>query len=338
MQISDTAFKQILREYDEKQLKASRDLRIRKQKIEEEIPELHLIDSRIAEISVNMAVMRVKGQKTDLDAYQKEKQALVQRKQELLRQAGYMPRDLEPVYACPVCQDTGFVDGEKCSCFKARIIDVLYDQSNIREILQRENFEHYTLDYYSDVPLQGRNGESPLSIAKNALQSAWDFVHHFSRTSDNLFITGGTGTGKTFLCNCIAREILNAGYSVIYLSAFKFFQILRDHTFGDRTSGNITASAASTSSFNAPEDLNSCDLLIIDDLGTEFTNTLTQSVFFDCINERLLRNKHTIISTNLSIEQISNNYSERVFSRIAEKYTYIELLGQDIRISKKLEG
>ena len=337
MQISDTAFKQILREYDEKQLKASRDLRMRMQKIEDEIPQLRRIDSRIAELSVNMAVMRVKGQKPDMQAYRIEKQSLVRKKQELLQQAGYTLKDLEPSYECPVCQDTGFVNGEKCSCFKARIIDILYDQSNIRDILQRENFQHYTLDYYSNVPLPGGSGESPLSLAKNALQCAWDFVHHFSETSDNLFITGGTGTGKTFLSNCIAREILDAGYSVIYLSAIKFFSILRDHTFGDRRSqdaGNVPGNAP----VNAPEDLNSCDLLIIDDLGTELTNTLTQSVFFDCINERLLRNRHTIISTNLSIAQISLNYSERVFSRIAEKYTYIELLGQDIRISKKMEG
>ena len=302
---------------------------MRIQKIEDEIPELRRIDSRIAELSVNMAVMRVKGQKPDMKAYQEEKQGLARRKQELLQQAGYTLQDLEPVYECPICRDTGFVNGEKCGCFKARIIDILYDQSNLRQILQKENFQYYSLEYYSPVPLPGGSGESPLSLAKNALQSAWDFVHHFSETSDNLFITGGTGTGKTFLCNCIAREILNAGYPVIYLSAFRFFEILRDNAFGDLRTQDTRG---------AREDLNSCDLLIIDDLGTEFTNTLTQSVFFDCINERLLRNRHTIISTNLSIEQISKNYSERVFSRIAEKYTYIELLGQDIRISKKMEG
>jgi len=324
LHISETAFRQILREYDEKQLRSSRDLRLRRQKIEEEIPQLQKINSRIAELSVNMAVMRVKGMKPDMQAYQEEKQDLVRRRQELLSAAGYSLQDLEPRYECPACQDTGFINGEKCSCLKARMIDVLYDQSNIREILQKENFRFYTLDYYSPVPLPEANGESPLSFAKKALQSAWDFVHHFAETSDNLFITGGTGTGKTFLCNCIAREILDAGYSVIYLSAFKLFGILRDHAFGDWKN-------------KAEEDLSSCDLLIIDDLGTELTNTLTQSVFFDCINERLLRNRHTVISTNLSIEQISINYSERVFSRIAEKYTYIELLGQDIRISKKME-
>jgi len=337
LQISDTALKQILREYDEKQLKASRDLRMRMQKIEEELPELREIDSRIAQLSVNMAVMRIKGQKTDMQAYRNEKQILARKKQALLQSAGYQPQDLEPVYECPVCRDTGFVNGVKCNCFKDRIIDLLYDQSNIREILQREYFQNYTLDYYSDRPLPGRNGESPLSLAKNALQCAWDFVHHFSQTSDNLFITGGTGTGKTFLCNCIAREILNEGYSVIYLSAFKFFQILRDQVFGDRKIQEADHAPNQIPDHDS-DNLHSCDLLIIDDLGTELTNTLTQSVFFDCINERLLRNKHTIISTNLSIEQISKNYSERVFSRIAEKYTYIELLGQDIRISKKMEG
>ena len=324
--ISDAAYRQILREYDEKQLKAAGDLRDRISKIEQEVPQINQINSRIAELSVNMAVMRVKGQQPDMAAYQEQKRALLAQKKALLEAAGYTLKDLEPRYACPQCRDTGYIGGVKCACMRARMIDILYDQSNIREILKKENFRTHTLRYYSPVPFSDGSGESPLSIAEKALKSAWDFVHHFSDSSDNLFITGGTGTGKTFLSNCIAAEILNAGYSVIYLSAVRLFDILADEAFG-----------RSDPRAKATEDLYSCDLLIIDDLGTEYTTAFIQSVFFDCINERLLRNRHTIISTNLSIEQISTNYSERVFSRIAEKYTYIELLGSDIRISKKME-
>ena len=312
--ITENAYRQILREYDEKQLKAASDLRERISKIEQEIPRIHEIDSRIAELSVNMAVMRLKGQRPDKAAYDAEKQALLREKQELLEAAGYTEQDLHLRYACSKCRDTGFVENEKCGCMQARIIEILYDQSNIKEILQRENFRFYTTKYYSCVPLPDRNGESPFSIAEKACQHAWDFVHHFADSSDNLFITGATGTGKTFLSNCIAAEILNAGYSVIYLSAVRLFDILADEAFGR------------TDPLSRSRDemhLYTCDLLIIDDLGTEITNSFIQSSLFHCINERLLRNRHTIISTNLSIEQISYHYSERVFSRIIDRKSVV---------------
>lgn len=324
--ISDTAYRQILREYDEKQLNAARDLRERTAKIEQDVPQLRQVNSRIAEVSVNMAVMRVRGQKKDLAACQAEREDLIRKKKELLEQAGYSLRDLEPRYQCAGCRDTGYVDGEKCSCLRSRMIEILYDQSNIKEILKRENFQTYTLKYYSPMPLQDGSGESPLSLAKKAQQTAYDFVNHFQDSSDNLIITGGTGTGKTFLSNCIAREILDAGYSVIYLSAVKLFGLLAEGTFRQESSTERDT-----------DELYSCDLLIIDDLGTELTNSFVQSAFFNCINERLLRNRHTIISTNLSLEQISINYSERISSRIAERYKYIKLFGSDIRISKKME-
>lgn len=325
--ISETAYRQIRREYDEKQLKAAGELRERIGRIEQQIPRIHEINSRIAALSVDMAVMRVKGQKADKDAYQKEKQALLSEKSALLKAAGFTEQDLAPRYSCDRCKDTGYIGSEPCSCLRTRLIEVLYDQSNIKEVLEHENFRTFSLQWYSPQPLPDRPDESPFSIAEKALRHAQDFVQYFSERSDNLLITGGTGTGKTFLSNCIAKEILDLGYSVIYLSAVKLFDILADEAFGrtESSPGDI-------------QYLYICDLLIIDDLGTEITNSFTQSAFFNCVNERLLRNRHTIISTNLSIEQISYHYSERVFSRIIDKYQYIELLGSDIRISKKYGG
>ena len=299
--------------------------RYRTRQIEERIPELDDVNSRIAELSADMAVMRIRDRKKDLSAMEQERQALVCRRRTLLEEAGFSEEDLKPRYACSRCNDTGFVDGRECSCFRSAIINILYDQSNIREILEKENFRTFSLRYYRDTTVPGDNGPSPLAMAKQAYTCAREFADHFASSSDNLFITGPTGTGKTFLCNCIAKEILDQGYPVIYLSAVKLFGILAGNTFGGRGVERTD------------EELFSCDLLIIDDLGTEYTNSFIQSAFFNCINERLIRNRHTIISTNLSIEQIGTNYSERIFSRIAEKYKYIKLLGEDIRIMKKLE-
>ena len=317
MSISKDIYRQLLREYDAKALKAARELSLRTQKIENELPELSKINSRIAEISVDTAVSALQGKTGDKKACKEERERLISRKKQILEDAGYTMADLMPVYECSKCKDTGYTAaGTECSCFKARIIDFLYDQSNIRDVLEKENFDTYSFKYYSQLPLSPDAQDSPLSLAKKAYDNAWDFVHHFRESSANLFITGGTGTGKTFLCNCIAREILNQGYSVIYLSSAKLFSSITDNV----------------------KELISCDLLIIDDLGTEFTNPFVQSAFFNCINERLLRRRHTVISTNYSIEQVKRVYSERVFSRITQKYTYIKLDGNDIRIIRKLEG
>ena len=158
-----------------------------------------------------MAVMCIRGKEFDRSALEEEKKALALRRRELLEQAGYSEQDLQPRYQCEKCRDTGFIDGRECSCFRTEIISLLYDQSNIREILERENFSTCDLRYYRKDPLPEENGESPFSIAKKAFEYAVDFVKHFESSSDNLFITGATGTGKTFLCNCIAKEILDKG-------------------------------------------------------------------------------------------------------------------------------
>jgi len=326
MVIPETAYEQILREYDAKQLSALREQRLRTRKIESRIPELSDINSRITQLSADMAVDRIRGNKENAARMALERLDLIRKRERLLNAAGFSLSDLEPEYECSLCNDTGYVDNEMCRCLKDRIIEVLYDQSNIRDILEKENFDTYTLKYYSDVPMENQGGESPLNIAKKALATARDFVNHFEDNDDNLFISGETGTGKTFLCNCIARASLDRGFSVIYLSAAKLFDILAAGMF----SGNDQQRSYAG-------ELYSCDLLIIDDLGTEYANSFTQPAFFNCINERLMRKVHTIISTNLSIQQIRSDYSERIFSRIAEKYTFIKLFGEDIRIIKKLE-
>lgn len=325
MGISKTAYEQLLREYDEKQLAAKRECIYRTQKIEMQIPEISQINSQIAAMSVDLAVARIKGERKEKSEYETKKAALIARRHELLKAAGYSEYDLQPHYECEECKDTGFVGSRKCQCLRSKITDILYDQSNVKDILERENFSTYTFRYYDDIripELEGM-GDSPLGAARRAAREALDFTRDFADSTENMFICGPPGTGKTFLCNCIAKSVLDQGYDVIYLSAVKLFSLLADDAFGNKK--------------NDADQLLSCDLLIIDDLGTEYTNSFVQSSFFNCINERLLRGKHTIISTNLSLVEIQDVYSERVYSRIAEKYKLIKLSGKDIRILKKLE-
>ena len=150
------------------------------------------------------------------------------------------------------------------------------------------------------------------------------FIDHFDDEFNNLYFYGDTGIGKTFLSNCIAKELLDRGYSVIYFTAFQLFDILGRDKFGR----NENASDAHQNIFG-------CDLLIIDDLGTELSNSFTSSQLFLCLNERILRRKSTIISTNLRMNQLADIYSERVLSRISSSYTVMNLFGADIRILKR---
>lgn len=321
--IARTAFEQILKEYDEKQLKAARDLRERREQIERLVPELKEIEDGIAGLSVSEAISRISG-KTLPGSYQEQLASLKKEKAEVLARSGFSEYDLSAHYECNKCQDTGYVGNELCSCFKERVTDILYDQSNLKEILKEENFGTHSFRYYEEG--------APLDAAQDAMQKARDFIDNFDSTDSNLFITGAAGVGKTFLSNCIAKELLDAGYFVVYLSAIRLFDILSDVTFGSYRTGSEGASSEFVK-----KHIYDCDLLIIDDLGTEMVNSFTSTQLFNCVNERILSKKHTIISTNLSLKQLQENYSERIFSRIANKYTFIRLLGNDIRMMKKLE-
>ena len=160
---------------------------------------------------------------------------------------------------------------------------------------------------------------------KNAHLTALEFVDTFADEFRNLFLYGDTGVGKTFLSNCIAKELIDKSFSVIYLTAHEFFDTMAKGKFErDDTAEEMC------------EHIFDCDLLIIDDLGTELPNSFTVSQLFLCLNERLLRRKSTIISTNLSLESLVEIYSERTFSRITSNYTMLKLTGDDIRIKKKL--
>lgn len=320
--ITRTAFETLLKEYDEKQQKAAADLRMRKDAMERELPRLAEIDSEIARLSVAEAIRRIS--KSAEPSTGEQLSALREEKKALLEQAGYTEADLLPRYQCSKCKDTGYVGSQFCSCLKDRLTDILYDQSNIKEVLKEENFKTFSFRYYPE-------GEA-LELAKAAVAKAQDFIENFDASEDNLFISGATGVGKTFLTNCIAKELLDRGYFTIYLSAIRLFDILSEATFRSSRTDREDASAEFIC-----RHIYDCDLLIIDDLGTEMINSFTTAQLFHCINERIIRKKHTIISTNLSLKQLQENYSERIFSRIANKYSFIRLIGNDIRMIKKLE-
>ncbi len=326
MSLSNSQYDELIRTYDARQLKNQHDLEERIRLTYLKVPRLREIDQAIASLSVSSARKMLDGNSDAFASYQEELNRYRTERAELLRRHEIPEDYLKPSYTCPDCKDTGFIDGKRCHCFKQAAINLVYTQSNLREVLLRENFSTFSYDYYSDEDINPATGLSSLATAKYAVAKCHEFVADFDHpdTFSNLYLYGDTGIGKTFLSNCVAKELLDRGHSVIYFTAFQLFDILSKGVF-----------EKDEDALAAHQNIFTCDLLIIDDLGTELSNSFTTSQLFLCLNERILRKKSTIISTNLGMNQIADIYSERVLSRISSNYTLLKLFGADIRILKR---
>ena len=328
MALSNSQYDHLMRTYEQKQLDNEFQLRKRYEKAYALIPELEEMDHSISSLSVKKARLLLDGDQTALSSLKSEIEELSARKPALLKSHGLPANYLEMHYQCPDCKDTGYIGTHKCHCFKKAIVDYLYTQSNLKDILDKENFSTCSLTYYSRNHIDPLTGRSSLESMETALNVCHNFVDTFSEEFHNILLYGDTGVGKTFLSNCIARDLIDAGYSVLYYSAPNLFNILAQGTFDHND----------YESKQMQQYVYDCDLLIVDDLGTELANAFTASQFFTCINERLLNMKSTVVSTNLSLDSLADLYTERSFSRITSNYILLKLFGDDIRIIKKIRA
>jgi len=320
--LNKTQYDSIIKEYEQIRDRNRYIAEERRSRIYSLLPKYRELDESVATVSVSLAKLVIDGNEEALQNSRSALQDISFQKRELLLQAGYPLDYLDPVYTCSDCCDTGFITEEnglkqKCHCFRNREISLLYDQSNIQQILSAENFSTLSYSYYQGEDLE--RFQKATNICKH-------FVQNFEQDYHNLFFYGTVGTGKSFLSGCIANELLQKGYSVIYFSASGLFDTLARYTFDNGLKESL---------YDFYDDLYNCDLVIIDDLGTEMTNSFVSSQFFACLNERQLRRNATIISTNLSLEELRNRYSDRVFSRITSNYELCKLTGPDIRMLKK---
>ncbi|MCD8104916.1 MAG: ATP-binding protein [Lachnospiraceae bacterium] len=338
MALTNAQYDEIMREYQRRQNQAREGLAGREREVYGSIPELARLDACIAaESTAHARALLLEdgagGAETAEDAgiysLRARIDALSARKAQLIREAGYPGDYLKPEYCCPDCQDTGYIGQEKCHCFRQAIIDLLYAQSNLRESMKGEVFSTFSLEYYPDTMTDSVTGLTAADMARRAFNECRRFVRDFDKEADNLFLSGDTGLGKTFLSHCVANALLESTHSVVYFSAFRLFELLADASFG-----RVEESEAG----EMDRYIYDCDLLIIDDLGTELTNSFVASELFLVLNERILRRKSTLISTNLSLAAIADLYSERVLSRITSNYRMLRLIGDDIRIQKRISA
>ena len=241
--------------------------------------------------------------------------ALQTERDNLLTQNGYLARCLDDVFSCEVCNDSGFVSSERCKCLQKLVSEVVLEQSNISKIMRTQTFANFNYDLFKN------NSEK----IQNNIKIATNFAENFQKNGENLFIFGNVGSGKTFLSSCIANFVLESGKTLYYQSAYRIFKLIQQLTFEDKDNSEMK---------DMLNYIYSVDLLIIDDLGTEFVTTLSTSSFFDILNSRLMDGKSTIINTNLNPGEIGQMYSERIASRIVGNYEIIHLDGGDLRIAR----
>ena len=325
MALSNEQYDALMRQYNHKQARNNQIVAFRTDELYSAIPDLSRIDEEVSKVSVSSIASIFSGEDISAAtaASRRKLNELKDRRLKLMESHGFPADYLEPPYDCPDCKDTGYINGKRCHCFKQAAINIVYKQSNLTNILSKENFDNFDLSVYGSDYYEGSSKVSARATAQIALERAQNFVQNFKEKGGNLLLLGQTGCGKTFLSNCIAKALLDEGISVIYFTASELFKVFEDQTFKK----NVDVADLHDSIFD-------CDLLIIDDLGTEFPNNFTITKLFQCLNERLLRNKSTVISTNLSLEEMRETYSERITSRVFSYYDAIKLIGEDIRIKK----
>ncbi|PKM73333.1 MAG: DNA replication protein DnaC [Firmicutes bacterium HGW-Firmicutes-16] len=255
---------------------------------------------------------------------------LLKRHAELLKSGGYPADYIDEIYDCPVCHDTGYSMGKPCTCLKS-----LYKTEAVKELSSildtaGQCFEKFDLGYYDDVRIPELK-YSPRALMTTALTICSEYASKFGQDSVNLLFRGGTGLGKTFLSASIAKVVSEKGFSVVYDTSISVMEAFELQKF-DRSGDGAEETAARVKRYT------DCDLLILDDLGTEMTTNFTQSALYSLVNGRLLRSGKTIITTNLSEDELHRRYSPQIVSRLEGEYLVLNFAGRDIRAIKREGG
>ena len=283
----------------------------------EESEEIKEIDKELSRTGLSLFKIACEG--GDIAPLKERNQALVKKRREIIVSLGYPADYTDLHYTCKECSDTGFVgDGTKmCNCFKELVVKERIAASGIGKLIEKQSFENFDLSVYS-------YDESVQTKMRANLAAAKNYVKNFGKDRGNLLLIGSTGTGKTHISTAIARELIHKGHDVIYDSAQNIISDFESDRF---RSGYGTAEPKSAKHLE-------CELLIIDDLGTEFASQFTLSTIYNLLNTRQNKGLSTIISTNLSPAELASRYEDRVYSRIiGSGCKVLAFVGKDKRVN-----
>ena len=306
--------------YEKIRTDENRKLMKRREEIKNKYPEILELDTTIQKLCLNLSMAALRGitDQNELNNIKEEITDLRAKKYEMLVSHGYNPDYLNLHYNCPKCKDTGFIGIDKCSCFKSKLIKLYYKDSDLEEAVKTNNFKNFNINLYSNHKLNDERYTPRKNIEDILEYITGEYLPNFKNSNTNLLFYGNSGTGKTFLSWCIAKELLDKGYLVIYKTSDELIKDLR--------------SIALENNSTLLDLLINCDLLIIDDLGAEQVTDFATNELFNLINKKLLNNKKMLISTNLSLLEISNIYTTRLYSRLLGNFKLFKFYGDDVRI------
>lgn len=316
----DELYRLVEQEYAFRRERAQAQQRSREEEIRQLRPDYARADAQRAELSFRRAQALLGGRSEEAQALEQELAALTAQKEAILKECGKDATWLEVPYRCALCKDTGVVDGARCRCFGATCTELMSRNSALWETARRETFETFDLNRFDNTPLESLKGRSVRDLMRAHRDTALTYTREFAAKKGNLLLTGLVGTGKTFLCNCIATRLMDQGVAVLYLTAAEYCDTMRRGLFAEDGGVDFEAFQAGA------------ELLILDDLGTEPNTEFTRNLLLRTVNDRLLKGRPTILSTNLGLDKITAQYSERVLSRLMQSFTVLRFVGEDQRM------
>lgn len=334
-------WRELKREFQQRRENAEISRDIRRSEVYRKVPEIRSLDREISLLGISFSRDAARQDITpdELVSFEHRLDQLIEKKKRLLRENGYSEDYLELVYSCNQCHDTGFIlepDGKPgiipCHCYRQLLVERFYDVSNLNSDGET-GFEFFNEKFYPETAEGGEPSVSPRTQALIIRDKCLDFVNHFEQSNyPNLYFSGPTGVGKTFLSKSIALEVLKKGHTVLYLPAPAMFDIIYRSKY---PSGN------SELQDNAHEDIMNTELLIIDDLGTESPSAAKYTELLTLLDYRSAKNTKlpckTILASNLEPQDLHMVYSERIASRILGDFELLILSGDDIRLVKRFQ-
>ena len=331
--MNPAVYKEVQRQYDLKRQRAIGEAEKRKEQLKKDEPKYNELIEKKNKLALELTktVVRTRGIERQVAEENLEiKLKEIEKEIENLLKNLKLGKDyLKPKFECDRCEDTGYInDSVRCSCFTQKVVNITYKQNNMLK-LKDENFNTFDIAYFSNKPDKNKyqSDKSPLENIDEIKKISQVFCENIHDPKQkNLLFVGKAGTGKTFMSSCIASEIVNKGYTVLYQTAPLLMDMLLEAKFAS------LKDEIKKEQYSSVFDV---DLLIIDDLGTENLNNMKFTELFNIINTRLLKDKKTIISTNLSLAELASEYDDRVMSRLIGNYTICRFFGEDIRLKKK---